>query len=151
MVTLRPAAADDEARLLAWRNDPIVRASAFNQNRVSVETHRLWFARKLSDPACAILIAEEDGQPVGEVRLDRVETDLAEVHIAVAPEARGRGIGGEILSLAARDAQRLLGVTCLRALVKRSNEASLRTFRSAGFLDAGDDADTVEFLRSATY
>jgi L-amino acid N-acyltransferase YncA len=142
MVTLRRAVPDDEARLLTWRNDPITRESSFDQDEISCE-------RKLADPACAILIAEEKGQSVGQLRLDRAASYLAEVHITVAPEARGHGVGREILALAVRDAQILIGVTHLRALVKRSNTASLRAFRAAGFQETGEDAGMIEFLRAA--
>jgi RimJ/RimL family protein N-acetyltransferase len=149
MVTLRSAVPHDEALLLAWRNDPATRASSFQQDEVSPETHKLWFTRKMDDPACVILIAEEEGQAVGQVRLDRVQPDVAELHIAVAPEARGRGIARQILTLTALDAELLLGVTQLRARVKGTNEVSLRAFRAAGFREVGDDGDVIDLDRAA--
>ena len=146
-VTLRPAVAADEERLLAWRNDPTTRASAFDGDLIPREVHRRWFGRKLADPGCAILIAEDDGRPVGQVRLDRVDANVAEVHIAVAPEERGRGVGRQMLVLSMREARPLLGVARLRALVKRSNEASLAVFRAAEFGRVSDDGNVVELER----
>lgn len=130
---LRPATADDSELLLAWRNDPVTRASAFSSAPISAEEHADWLARKLSDPRSLILIAELGGRPVGQVRLDAVSDEVAEMDVGVAPDDRGRGIGGAALVAAAREAPARLGVRRLRALVKLENEASLRAFRAAGF------------------
>jgi RimJ/RimL family protein N-acetyltransferase len=147
MITLRPAALDDETRLLAWRNDPATRASAFNEAEVSPEAHKTWLARKLADPACAIVVAEEEGEPVAQVRFERIEPDLAEIDIAVAPQARGRGVGRRVLRLAVGDARRVLGVTRVRARVKPTNEASLKAFRAAGFAVTRAGGAAIELER----
>jgi spore coat polysaccharide biosynthesis protein SpsF len=149
MLTLRPAGPEDEARLLSWRNAPSVRAASFSQDEISVEQHHQWFARKLRDPECALLIVEEVDRPVGQIRLDRIAPDLAELSIALATEARGRGIGREALVLAASQAPRLLGVTNIKALVKSDNEASLRAFRAAGFRVVAESEGAVELRRPA--
>jgi RimJ/RimL family protein N-acetyltransferase len=148
MVTLRRASASDESRLLAWRNDAATRASAFDGEEIPAEVHRAWLRRKLADPACAILIAEEGGGAVGQLRFDRVGPDLAEVDIAVAPEARGRGIAREILGLGLERVENLLGVTRVRALVKPDNQPSLRAFRAAGFQVEREREDAVELERT---
>jgi RimJ/RimL family protein N-acetyltransferase len=148
MLTLRRAVPGDEARLLAWRNDPRTRDASFDQEEISSEDHRAWFARKRADSGCAILIIEDDGRPVGQVRLERLQSDLAEVHVGLAPEARGRGLGRAALRLAVRQASELLGVQDLRALVKADNEMSLRAFGAAGFEETGKTDDIVELRRS---
>jgi RimJ/RimL family protein N-acetyltransferase len=148
MLTLRPAVPDDEARLLTWRNDPLTREASFNQEEVSSEDHRAWFARKRADPSCAILIVEDAGRPIGQVRLERLQPDLAEVNVGLAPDARGRGLGREALRLAARQAPQLLGVQDLRALVKAGNETSLRAFEAAGFEETARTGEVVELRRS---
>jgi RimJ/RimL family protein N-acetyltransferase len=146
-VVLRRAGQDDEELLLAWRNDPVTRASAFQGDPVMPEDHRAWLARKLADPGCSILLAEEDGRAVGQVRLDRIDVNIAEVDIAVASEDRGRGIGRQILILAVQEAPALLGVRWLRAFVKEANAASLATFRAAGFTPVSDNGAVVTFER----
>lgn len=133
MITLRPAESTDEERLLEWRNDPTTRATAFSDGEVGVEDHRRWFADKLADEDCVQWIVERDGEPLGQVRLDRVSDGVAEVDISVASEHRGQGVGVAALGLVAEQAPQLLGVTALVARVKTDNELSLKMFRSAGF------------------
>jgi RimJ/RimL family protein N-acetyltransferase len=148
-VILRPVALSDENRLLAWRNDPATRASAFNEEEVTADEHSAWFARKLSDAACAMLIAEDAGEPVAQVRLERVEPDVAEIHIAVDPAARGRGVGREVLRLAVAEGRSRLEVSRVRAHVKANNMASLRAFRAAGFVVTSETRNVVELERPA--
>jgi RimJ/RimL family protein N-acetyltransferase len=144
MLKLRRAAPEDEDRLLSWRNHPSTREASFSHDEISASDHHSWFVRKLADSECALLIIEDEGRPVGQIRLDRLEPDLAEVSISLAADARGRGVGREALGLAASEASRLLGVANIKALVKPDNEASLRAFRAAGYQVVAEDADVVE-------
>lgn len=147
MVTLRPAELSDEARLLEWRNEPTTRAASLTVGEVSPDDHHRWLTMKLNDPACALFIVLADSAPIGQVRLDRLDDELAEVSIGLAPEARGRGVGREALRLVAEDARSRLGVTTLSALVKPDNVASLRSFEAAGFSEFRRDEDVVELRR----
>jgi RimJ/RimL family protein N-acetyltransferase len=147
VISLRPATEGDADRLRAWRNDPVTRESSFSQGEIGAEEHAHWLARKLADPQTAIWIAQAAGEPVGQVRLDRLgDTTAAEVDIAVAPECRGRGHAATILRLAALEARDRLAVDRLEARVKAGNEASARSFRGAGFteLEAEEDG-TLRF------
>lgn len=146
MVRLRPAEPADEGRLLEWRNEPTTRAASLTSGEVSAEDHSRWLAHKLADPASTLFIVMDGDEPIGQVRLDRVDDELAEVSIGLAPEARGRGAGRKALDLAAAEAPRL-GVMSLRALIKPNNEASLRAFKAAGYADFKADDEVVELRR----
>ena len=146
MLILRSATEADEPRLLEWRNESATRAASFTSGEISPQDHRLWFRRKLEDPGCRLLIAEESGRPVGQVRLDRVGADVAEISIGLAPESRGRGLGREALRLAAADAANELGARRLVAHVKPANGPSLTVFRAAGYRVSREDSEMVEFL-----
>ena len=148
MLTLRAARADDEAQLLSWRNEPATRRFSFDTRLIDEDEHGRWFKAKLSDPTSVILIAEDDDVPVGQVRLDSVEQDRAEVSISVAPAVRGRGMATEALRLAILQAPELLGVRRLYARIKPENEASLRLFRAVGFEVIAEHADVIEFERA---
>ena len=145
-IRLRSATARDADRLLAWRNDSVTRSAAFTQGEVAPEEHRRWLAAKLADPRSAIFIAEDEdeGAAVGQVRID-VEDGRGELHLTVAPEARGRGHAPAILRLAVAEASRRPDVAVLEARVKAGNEASLRAFRRAGFAELPAADELVRF------
>jgi RimJ/RimL family protein N-acetyltransferase len=146
---LRPATADDAEALLAWRNDPATRAASFDQDEIALEDHRAWLGRRLADPACVLLVVEEEGRASGSVRLEREDAGTAEIHVALAPEARGRGLARRVLREASERAGELLGVDVVRARVKAGNESSLRAFRAAGFEAAGERDGVVDLTRPA--
>lgn len=139
MVTLRAATAADADLLLAWRNDPATRAASFTTGEVDPAGHRAWLAARLADPACSVWIAEQDGTPIGQVRLDG-DADEAEISVGLAPEARGRGLGAAVIAKACAAG----AAATVLARVRPGNEASLRAFRQAGFSDAGATEDAVE-------
>jgi RimJ/RimL family protein N-acetyltransferase len=148
-LTLRPADPSDEGRLLEWRNEPTSRAASLTEGEVSPEDHKRWYARKLADPSSALFIVMDGDEPVGQIRLDRIANDVAEVSIGLAPEARGRGIGRRALVLAALEAESRLGVTTISARIKSENVASLRSFEAAGFREVRRDEGVVELRRPA--
>lgn len=149
-ISLRPATASDSDRLLRWRNDPETRLWSRSQAEVATAEHQQWLARTLDDPAIALWIAETDGGPVGQVRATPEAPDAAEIHVSVAPEARGRGLGAEVITEAAARALADTTVRRLIAHVKEDNHASLRAFARAGFEQCGrDDAGLLRLERSA--
>jgi RimJ/RimL family protein N-acetyltransferase len=147
VVRLRPAELSDEELLLEWRNEPTTRAASLSPGKVSTEDHRRWLAARLDDTRCALFIILADAEPIGQVRLDRLDDELAEVSIGLAPEARGRGAGREALRLAAAEARSRLGVRMLTARIKADNGPSLRSFAAAGFTEVRRERDLVELRR----
>jgi len=143
---LRVAEASDSQLLLDWRNDPETRRWAFESGEIERATHEAWFARRRADPDTVIWIAEHDGRPVGQIRLDRDGTE-AEVSVALAPEARGGGLGRRLIARAAAEARGALAVERLNARIKPANSASLRAFEAAGFVEAARDDDVVTLAR----
>jgi RimJ/RimL family protein N-acetyltransferase len=135
-VRVRPAGPDDAERLLAWANDPRTRAAGFHPEPIDEAEHVAWLARRLSSPASRLFIGlDAGGTPIGQVRFERHPGDDAEVSIAVAPEARGRGLGRALLAagidaIAADPSYPVNGFT---ARVRPENAASARLFGEAGF------------------
>lgn len=131
---VRPACADDCRLLFDWANDPAVRAMAFSNAPIPWEDHERWFARRLADERCTILIgADATGAPVGQVRFDATDAGELEADISVDPKRRGQGWGARLISagvghLRARGERRPVV-----ALIKRENDASRRAFARAGF------------------
>lgn len=114
---MRQATMDDAELLLAWRNDPAVREASFSTAVVELEGHKAWLASKFG----SIRIAEVDGVPVGQVRVDG-DT----VSYSVAAEYRGKGYGTQIIRSVMRQP--------LVAMVKHGNVASQHVFERLGWM-----------------
>lgn len=147
-VPLRARRADpgDEARLLRWANDPLTRRDSFSQRPITPAEHHEWFHRVLSDDALRQFIVETgNGAEVGQVRFHKHDGEC-EVHYAVAPEFRGRKLGGKLLRAALDEFRsdyrgRVIG------RVKADNLASQKIFRALGFDLDRTDADTLTYAR----
>jgi RimJ/RimL family protein N-acetyltransferase len=147
-VTLRPATLDDADLLLAWANDPATRAASFSSRPILRAEHIAWLAGRLADPGCEIWIGltMDESRPIGVVRFERDAAGIAVVSIAVATEARGEGLGAELLRSGLAAARDTLGPPAFRAVVRVANEPSIRLFEAAGFRQRpGDRVDRLEF------
>ncbi len=139
-VTLRAAHADDASTIRDWRNDAdTVRSSAIARP-VSEAEHARWFAATLADPRRRLWVAEENGVPVGQVRVD-LNDGAGVFSIVVAPEHRGRGIGQAMLRGALAEVEREGTATKLVALVRKENLPSMRAFEQVGFSRKGPSGD----------
>jgi RimJ/RimL family protein N-acetyltransferase len=101
-VTLRRAALDDCEHVWGWNFAPDVRARSKRALAVSFAEHARWYTRRLTDGHDPMWVIEEHGRPVGVIRLDTSATGLPHVSIALAPHARGRGIGRAAIAAACR-------------------------------------------------
>jgi predicted dehydrogenase/RimJ/RimL family protein N-acetyltransferase len=140
-VTLRAAGADDADRLLAWRNDSETRRWSRSSHEITPAEHASWLEGVLAEPLTQLWVAESSESPIGSVRVSLGTDGTAELHIALAPEARGQGLGAAVLVQAAARALAEPGISALCAHVKPGHAASLRAFARAGFDRAGTDDD----------
>lgn len=139
-VTLRPARAGDAKVLREWRNDAMAVRFSVSARQVSAAEHDRWLAERLADPATRLRIAEEEGVPVGQVRID-IAGATGAVSIAVAAEARGRGLGQAMLRAMLDEVGQRGGATLtLTAVAHPDNTASIRTFERVGFRRRGSRA-----------
>lgn len=123
---LRLATLDDAPALFEWRNDYETRSASINTDEVPWPDHIAWLTRSLQSRERKIYIAEQDGAPVGTIRLDTSD-DGVELSWTVAPRARGRGMAKEMI-------RRAIGIAgpC-KAAIKAENIASQKAAASAGF------------------
>src|SRR4051794_19839016 len=117
-LALRRAGPGDEELLLHWRNDAATRAASFSQKPIDPATHHAWLERALADPDTLVLVAEEAGQPVAQVRMNRTAAGIGEIHVVVAPEARGRGVARSALVAGTAEAAAALDLREVLARVK---------------------------------
>lgn len=131
-VTLRPATSDDADLLLEWRNDPVTREMSLSSDVVTPEGHAAWLAASLGSQERRLFIANADGRPVGQVRLDARGAGSYEISITIAPAARGRGLAARAL-FAAEEEARARGNVRLEATIRPENQASVAAFKRAGY------------------
>jgi RimJ/RimL family protein N-acetyltransferase len=149
MITVRPATADDADLLLDWANDPTTRAAGYHREAIDEATHRRWLAARLASRTSRLYIGLDGERHIGHVRLESGPDGRVEVGISVAPEARGRGIGHDLLraGLEAGRADPDLKVDVFVARIRPDNAASIALFTGSGFLFVGsEDVNTEEAL-----
>lgn len=148
---VRRARLTDESLLLEWANDPITRRNGFSPELISPETHRRWFRSRLRNvDGCRLYIVETaDSAPIGQVRFDR-SGKAWEVHYALAPIFRGRGLGRALLDAAIQKLRS--DDTCgvlIFGQVKADNEPSRRIFESLGFETQPDVEEGIAVYQRA--
>ena len=130
---LRRARAADVRLVWQINNEAEVRRQSISTAAIPWVAHEKWYEEALQSPSRSLWIVEEYGQARGVVRLD-VEGKQGVISIALAPEARARGIGSETIRQGCRrlldsDAQ----LDTVVAWVRPGNAASVAAFRRAGF------------------
>lgn len=137
--SLRRANKSDSQFLFTLRNEPVVRASAFNQELLQWEKHVAWFDRKLADTNCFIFIVERGGIPVGQVRIDLDPTTrTGEVDVAIDPTCQGKGLGATALTEACQEVFAHASVDRILGHAKKDNIASQKALAKAGFATIGE-------------
>lgn len=130
----RLARLEDEALVLQWANDPVVRKNAFKQGVIDPNTHHAWFRNRLRDlENCRFYMVEtEEGLPVGQVRFEH-NHEAWEIHYSMDVRCRGRGMGFSMLETALEAFRAFQPSGKVFGRVKHQNTASRAVFCSLGF------------------
>ena len=124
-VVLRAAAIADCERVWQWNFAADVRALSNDPTIVELAEHTAWYAARIAKGA--IWIVECDGEDVGVVRID-----AGKISIALAANARGKGVG-----------KRAIAAACLAwggpvvAQIRSDNQPSRAAFLACGFVSNG--------------
>jgi len=138
MLTFRPAQLSDADLYYAWANEDQVRQNSFNSAKISYEEHVAWFTKKLDDPHCSFyLFVNESQEPVGQVRIESKSSETV-IGISVDPKQRGHSYAQEMLRSSCSDYLKKNPEKVITAYIKKGNEASLRSFEKAGFINRED-------------
>ena len=149
LLEVRRALPEDVMDILRWRNDPHARTMSRQQEQIDEAVHRSWYSQALNDSDRLLIVGMLMGQKVGIVRFDRRQSLLWEVNIALAPEARGYGLGRRLLKMALDCLQGAHVQAEIVAVAKLLNEPSLRLFESLGFARESDDGKFVTLVLSS--
>lgn len=152
MVSLRYVAATDLDFLFYLANTPSVRAVSFHETPITREEHVRWFQEKLQQKLL-FFIVEYNQEPCGYIRFSG-NMGWVDVSIAIYPEARGKKVAFIGLQRVCRrffvQERAVLGI---RALVKVTNQPSIKLFERAGFIRHADeqhDGMTIAHFSLAT-
>jgi RimJ/RimL family protein N-acetyltransferase len=135
---LRKATHDDWKILLDWRNDPTTKENSFNQDKISIETHRLWFNDSLLNFQRNIYILEDNLTPVGSIRSDNILHNQYLLSWSIAPNQRGKGYGNKILEIYLQDK-----TGKFIAEIKPENVASIKMVQKNGF----EKQDEIKYVK----
>ena len=145
---LRDVHTEDAGLLWLWANDTTVRSQAIATDPIPWRDHRAWFDRCVTSEHTLIFVLEDDGVPIGQIRFD-IGDRKATISYSLDAAVRGRGLAKELVrmgvtELSQRHSER---VDQLIAVVRGSNEVSLRVFRGLGFEACSRARDVGELQR----
>jgi len=133
---LRRVLIDDRDDIYLWRNDEVARKYSFNRELITYEEHCRWFKKALEDLQKVLFVGiDEDGERCGVVRFDLINDFTSEIHITIAPEKRGRGIGATLIEKSCKlffDEKRL---KLIYARIMEQNQVSINVFIKTGFCE----------------
>src|SRR5215203_31296 len=139
MLSFRKATQADMMLYFEWANDADVRKQSYHTSAISLEDHKGWFLKKLSDNDCLMLLFENEAKlPVGQVRFQKENEKVYVIGISIAKEFRGKGLAATILSMASDHFLSIFPGNSIYAYIKTSNTESMRSFAKAGFVFANN-------------
>ncbi|MFB2531541.1 UDP-4-amino-4,6-dideoxy-N-acetyl-beta-L-altrosamine N-acetyltransferase [Paracoccus sp. p3-h83] len=134
---IRPLAEADLPMVLAWRNAPAVRAVMFTRHEITLDEHRLWFARVSQDPSRCLILVEDTSGPIGYAQFADVEpggvADWGFYARPGAPKGTGQRLGRAALDHAFGP----LGLHKVCGQAIGSNLPSIRLHLRLGFTQEG--------------
>jgi RimJ/RimL family protein N-acetyltransferase len=146
---LRPVELADAANLLRWVNSPdSLQWKRETTKAITVDEHRAWLTRRLSDAGTLMWIIESDQQPVGQVRLQR-DNDAFMIDIYVEAGHRKGGLAATAINAALTSLSGVHRGASVVADVHKDNQASRRLFERLGFRLAGENGDWLRYQMSA--
>lgn len=144
---LRDATIEDARLLFDWRNDAVTRLASHNTAELEFGSHTAWLKAALANSKRQLRIAEQNGRPVGMVRIDFEDGDCAELSWVIAPEARGKGIAKRMVQFVADETSQICAI---RAEIKAGNDASAKVAEAAGMQLSRQDGGVLHFYRPAS-
>lgn len=143
----RRANSGDAQLLLDWRNDPKTVLNSKSGATVSPQEHTNWFKAALKSENTVLFIAEMDQRPIAMTRFDRADSNPRTfvVSINLSPSQRGNGLGSELLGSAVLEFQAIKKANLI-AEIRHGNIASEKVFKSAGFVESGEQEGLKQFI-----
>lgn len=132
---LREMEEKDLEMVLAWRNQPLIRANMYTDHSITLEEHQVWFSRIKKDSTSVYLICEQKGVPIGCVNFVQIDRKNKKAFwgFYLGEEVGAPGRGSIMEYLAVEYAFGLLRLRKLCAEVFSFNEKVLKLHSKFGF------------------
>lgn len=130
---LRPITLDDARLLIDWRNRPTIRQVMFTTGEIDWTEHIAWLERTIASDRSHAFIFEQQGIPLGYVKLDRTHADRMSWGFYIGAVDAPAGSGSRMLFLALDEAFGPLSAKRIEASVRADNAASLHVHAKLGF------------------
>jgi len=134
-IKLRSVLAEDCERVWEWRNEDAARAASLSKKFISWEEHSYWFPERIKRPFFYIALNQDD-LPIGQIRFDQEEAETV-ISVTIDKVWRHCGYGVRLIKMSCEELFLSSDIKVIHAYIKPDNEASTRTFRKAGFKEAG--------------
>jgi RimJ/RimL family protein N-acetyltransferase len=131
-VWLRAATPQDCQMYFDWANDPLVRQCSLQSDEIRWSDHVDWFHPQLVSKQQRLFVAMRAEQPVGQIRFSQSHDGAWLIAFSIAAQARGSGLGGELLRLGIA-AMQFAGEQSFVAKVKHNNTTSAKCFDRLGW------------------
>ena len=124
--------------VLKWRNHPDIRKFMLSQHEITLAEHCAWFDRASRDESLALLVIEDNGQPLGCVIFSGVKNNSTADWSFYSAPGNPPGSGMRICTTALDYAFSELGVHKVAGQVLEFNQASIRVHQQLGFTQEGN-------------
>ena len=131
-LTLRKANKNDEKLLFNWVNNTCVRRWSFNNKKILLDEHKIWFKQKFDDESVLMWIFEVNTTPAGLVRLEKDNNEVL-LNYLIASESRGKGLATKMLKMAMYKVRSHWKNIKVFAYTFPKNIASIKSLEKAGF------------------
>ncbi len=145
ILTYRKVNNGDKDLLYKWASDPLSRKSSLDSKPITLKEHENWFKLKMLDSSYYMFIFKLYSNSVGLLRLESRNSEFL-LSFLVDPSFRGKGIGFSIIKESIKIAADINKTARIKAVIKKSNPASISIFKKAGFVKDSDDKETEIFF-----
>lgn len=133
-ISFRKANENDMMLYFNWTNDASVRENSYQSEPISLENHQNWFYKKIKDETCFMIVFENHiGTPIGQVRIQKQDENIAVIGISNDVNHRGKGYASKMIQIASEEFLKQNPQICISAYIKIENKASEKAFEKAGY------------------